>query len=78
MPNPNKRRLCYHNSSALADAAAGKGLQGAFASRGREGNLVLGPPAQLLARVAVVLVGLLGLGLGSAVDFHVYQEMVSP
>jgi hypothetical protein len=78
MPNPSKRPYtCNHKSSSLADATAGEGLQRAFASRGREGNLVLGPPAQLFARLAVVLVRLLWFGFGSAVDIHVYHEIVS-
>jgi hypothetical protein len=78
MPNPSKRLfICNRKSSSLVDAAAGKGLQGALAFGGREGNLVLGPPAQLFARLAVVLVRLLWFGFGSAVDVHVYHELVS-
>jgi hypothetical protein len=78
MPNPIKRpSMCNHKSSSLGDATASKGLQGALAFRGRESNPVLGPPAQLFARLAVILVRLLRFGFGSAIDVHVYHELVS-
>lgn len=83
MLNPNKRHV-YANrkSSPLADAATGKRLQCALASRGGKGDSVLRPASQLLPGLAVVLVLVLGRllrrGFGSAIDVHVCHETVSP
>jgi hypothetical protein len=71
--------ICSRKSSSLAHASAAVRLQRALASRGWEGNPVLRLPAQLLARLAVVLVRLLRrLGLRGAVNVHVCQVTVSP
>jgi len=67
-------------ANATAATAAGKRLEGALATRGRERDLVLGLATKLFPGLALVLVlaRVLGLGGGGAVDVHIYQDTVSP